>query len=80
LIWFYERAGEALRVETFFDRATDEYVLVINWSDRPVETERFGTITAFHTRVDRLEQRLVTEQWAPSAAPQILPDGWRGPI
>ena len=76
MIWLFERGREVLRLETRFDAAGDEYVLVVVWSDR-VETERFIDSAAFDSRLRALEQQLAAEQWVQVGSPTIVADGWR---
>ena len=80
MVWFYERSGGALRVETRFDSVTNEYVLEVAWPGRPVETERFSDTDAFEARVLALEGQLDAEHWKQVGSPEILPHGWRGAI
>ena len=80
MVWFYERSGGALRVETRFDSATNEYVLDVTWPGRPVSTERFIDTAAFESRILALERQLEAERWKQVGSPQILPHGWRGVI
>jgi hypothetical protein len=80
MIWFFARGNEAVRVETRFDNAAREYVLEIDWANRPPEIERFRDHAAFEARVVGIEARLRSESWAQVGGPEILPDGWRGPF
>ena len=80
MVWFYSRANDALRIETRFEEATNEYVLDVTWPGRPTETERFRDVEAFRARVLVLEARLDAERWKQVGGPQILPHGWRGVI
>jgi hypothetical protein len=80
MVWLYSRANEALRIETRFDSATNEYVLDVSWPGRPTETERFRDIDAFRSRVTVLEKELDAAQWAQVGSPEILPHGWRGSV
>ena len=77
MIWLFERGSEALRLETRYDNASDEYVLVVVWSDHRTETERFSEKTAFEARLQRLEERLAAEQWTQVGPPALVYDGWR---
>jgi hypothetical protein len=79
VIWFFQRNSQMLRLETRFDQAANEYVLVIGWDDRPEETERFRDLEPFRARVIELEGQLKAENWHQRGAPTIIPDGWRGP-
>ena len=73
----FERGQEALRLETRFDSVHGEYVLVVVWTDRPAETERYRERAAFDARVRALEQQLAAEHWTQVGSPTILADGWR---
>jgi hypothetical protein len=77
MIWLYERGREVVRLETRFDSGTNEYVLVVVWSDNRVKVERFNDPTAFNTRLRILEQQLATDHWVQAGAPTILADGWK---
>ena len=80
MVWFFAKGNEAVRVETRFDNASREYVLEIDWANRPLEAERFRDHAAFEARVASIEARLQAESWAQVGGPEILPDGWRGPF
>jgi hypothetical protein len=80
MVWFYKRADGALRIETRFDSATNEYVLEVAWPGRPVVTERVSDTAAFDSRVLALERQLEEENWQQVGSPEILPHGWRGVI
>jgi len=77
MIWLFERGREVLRLETRFDSASDEYVLVVVWSDNRIETERFADPAMFDFRLRTLEQELDSEQWVQVGAPTILSEGWK---
>lgn len=79
MIWLFERGNEVVRLETRFDKASAEYVVVIGWTDRPSETERFLDFAPFHARILGLEQKLHADHWTQIGGPTIIPDGWRGP-
>ena len=80
MVWFFARGNEAVRVETRFDNASREYVLEVDWANRPLEIERFREHAAFEARVADIEARLKADAFAQLGAPEILPDGWRGPF
>jgi hypothetical protein len=79
MIWLFERGNAIVRLETRFDKASDEYLVVIGWADRPSETERFRDFEQFHTRILALEHQLQADHWTQIGGPTIIPDGWRGP-
>ena len=78
MVWFYERPGASLRIETGLDAATGEYVLQVEGPGRPATTERFPDVHAFEARVLAIERQLTAERWAQVGGPEILPHGWRG--
>ncbi len=77
MIWIFGRGSEVLHLETRFDNARGEYLLVVVWADRPSETERYRERRAFDGRLRALEQQLAAEQWTQLGSPTILADGWR---
>ena len=80
MVWFFGRGNETVRVETRFDNASREYVVEIDWGNRPKETERYRELPAFEARVASVEAQLRAQSWAQIGGPEILPDGWRGPF
>ena len=79
MLWFFGKGDEVVRLETRFDRTSNEYVLVIAWANRPPETERFQQFAAFNDRIHALERQLHEAHWTLMAQPTLLKDGWRGP-
>ena len=80
MIWAFGRADEVLRLETRRDKGDGAYVVVIEWTDRPPETERYPDFQTYQARLRALETQLSAEHWTQLGDPKILPDGWRGPI
>ena len=78
MVWFYTRADDRVRLETRLD-ATNEYVVQVEWPDRPLVIERFPEASAFDVRVRAIEQQLEGERWE-LVGDEVLPHGWRGPI
>ena len=76
MIWLFERAAQAIRIETRFDRASGEYVLVTEERNGTRETERFRDAAAFRLRLKALEQQLESNHWT-RTGPFLLRDGWR---
>ena len=68
-----------MRVITRFDRASDEYVVEVEWPDRDKSVERFADYDAFNSRVQGLHIELIESSWMQQGAPGLLKDGWRGP-
>ena len=80
MIWSFERGDEVIRLETRVDNSRGEYILVIEWVQRPPETERFTDYEMYHARLLALESQLAADRWKLIGGPRILADGWRGPI
>ncbi|MGB7220035.1 MAG: hypothetical protein WBD07_14655 [Vicinamibacterales bacterium] len=76
MLWFFDRNDQHLRLETRYDNATSEYVLVVNWPDGREDTERFTDREAYRQRLAVMESRLEAERWMRHGPPVILPDGW----
>jgi hypothetical protein len=76
LLWFFDRHNQHLHVETRYDNATSEYVLMLRWPDGREDIERFLDREAYRQRLLALESRLETEQWVRHGPPIIVPDGW----
>ena len=80
MIWSFERGDEVIRLVTRIDNGKGDYVLVIEWAERSPETERFTDYAAYQARLLALERQLAADRWTLIGSPEILPDGWRGPI
>ena len=76
MLWTYERSKQTLRIETRFDNATNEYVLIIRRPDATEQVERFRDAASFKTRLDSLERQLDTEEWE-NRSVIALHDGWK---
>ena len=77
MVWLYERGLEDLHVETSFDKATKEYVLVLHRGLRHEMIERFRDAEVFGQRLEALERELTEAQWMPAGPPILLQDGWQ---
>lgn len=81
MVWLFERGAEVVRLATRYDEAAKEYTLAVEWTDGRSEKEAFTDLEAFHSRILSLERQLAAEHWTLRAgSPQILADGWRGPM
>jgi hypothetical protein len=81
MIWLFERGAEIVRLVTRYDEASKEYSVAIEWTDGRSERESFTDLVTFHSRILSLERQLAAEHWTLRAgSPQILADGWRGPM
>ncbi len=76
MLWTYERSNQMLRIETRFDNATKEYVLIVRRPDATEQVERFSDPASFQTRLDSLERQLDAEEWE-NRSVTALHDGWR---
>jgi hypothetical protein len=69
-----------MRVVTRFDNVAAEYVVEVEWPDRDPVVERYTDYGLFNDRVQRLQIELVESQWQQSGTPEVMGDGWRGPL
>jgi hypothetical protein len=76
MLWIYERSNQTLRIETRFDNATDEYVLITRRADGTEQIERFPDAPSFQVRLDGLERQLDAERWQ-NRSVIALHDGWK---
>lgn len=76
MIWFFERRDESLRVETRYDNATAEYVLVQE-ADHVQQVETFKDVVAFRQRLGALEAQLSEEHWTTLGPPVLVSEGWK---
>jgi hypothetical protein len=78
MIWMFERGGESLRLETRYDNATSEFVLIRHQLTGEPQVERFRDEMAFGQRLEVLEKQLTTEHWnLQQGGPVVLRDGWK---
>ena len=77
MIWLYERNTETLRLETRFDNATGEFVLIQHQPSGARVTERFRTEEEFGARLRALSASLDEQHWQHKGPPMILDDGWK---
>ena len=76
MLWFYRRDEDLITVETRFDEATSEYVLIMQTADHDQTIERFKDLRAFQDRLVRAEEQLAQDRWKQAGAPVFLLDGW----
>jgi hypothetical protein len=76
MLWIYRRGSDSLRVQTRFDKGTEEYVLVTYREDGTEREERFNDPDAFQTRLATFEAQLGRERWQ-SDCVRLLSDGWK---
>ena len=77
MLWIYQRGVEDLRIETSFDNATHEYLLVVFRGSDKTTSERFKDAAAFQLRLEALESDMANGNWRRLGDPIILPNGWK---
>jgi hypothetical protein len=77
MLWIYQRGGDVLRIETSFDNATNEYLLIIKRGQDDKRFERFKDAVSFQVRLESLENEIVQGYWKQVGDPIVLRDGWR---
>lgn len=80
MLWFFARGESRVRLVTWFDTATQEFVAEIQWPGQPVATQRFHDREAFRSHLVTVEQQLAEERWLAEGTPEILPSLWRGDV
>ena len=76
MLWIYERNNQTLQVETRFDAANKEYVLIIRSLEGTEQVERFPDAPSFQSRITSLERQLEAEHWETQSA-VAMHDGWK---
>ena len=47
MLWFFDRGAEVLEIETRYDNARSEFLVVVGYPDGSERTERFATLEDF---------------------------------
>ena len=68
MVWFFERDGETLRIDTTHDPALGEYVVTVRGADGSASAETFHDGVEFRHRLEALEQHLLADHWTPSGS------------
>ena len=76
MLWIYERNSQTLHVETRFDAANKEYLLIIRSLDGKEQIERFPDAASFQLRLSSLERQLETDHWQTHSTIAVH-DGWK---
>jgi len=76
MVWFFARQAEELSLETSYDNATHEYVLLVHRPGSGPQRETFPDIATFRERVIEMENRLKAERWTPVGGPVVIGDRW----
>jgi len=78
MIWMFERGKDSLRLETRYDNASAEFVLIRHQLTGDPQVERFGNEMAFRRRLEVLEQQLTADRWTlQEGGPILLREGWK---
>lgn len=75
MLWIYKRFSQTLQVQTRFDHAYKEYLLIIRPHGER-EVERFPDAASFRVRLGKLERQLEAEHWR-TRCPVAIRDGWQ---
>ena len=76
MVWFFERDGESMKLETRYDDENGEFVLITD-SATGRSIERFKGVGGFRLRLEALEKQLATANWLRRDGPLFLHDGWK---
>jgi hypothetical protein len=77
VIWFFERDGQRLQVETTHDKVTRRFALTIEGADGAPRAESFHSKNHFERRLKALERELLAERWTPTGSALIPPSSDR---
>lgn len=76
MVWLFERDEHAVRIETRYDEAAAEYLLIQEQKDGAQQVERFPDSDVFRARLQELEDQFVSGEWT-RTGPFLLRDGWK---
>jgi hypothetical protein len=76
MLWFYERDTQSIELETSYDQATREYVVLVRHPGGREEAERFADPESCRLWLVAFESRLENEQFVRRGPPVFLPYGW----
>lgn len=74
-----EQDEESLRLETRYDKATEEFMLILHRPDGSQQIERFTDTMIYRARFEVLEKQLRAEHWNAVRQPVLFKDGWKVP-
>ena len=77
MVYLFERASEAIRIETHYNRASQTYEIIWRRADGTSTREGFKGETSFRSRLDEIYSELEQENWRTIGPPQLQRDGWR---
>jgi len=68
MIWLFDRADEALSLETAYDNVSGQYLVTLRQPDGDCVVERFPNAETLERRLAALEQGLEADLWRRRAA------------
>jgi hypothetical protein len=77
VLWIYQRGPEHFHIETSFDNATQEYVVITTRDSHNAVSERFTDSESFRLRLESLEREMAGGRWNRVGKPMILANGWK---
>ena len=77
MMWLYQRDDEACLIETFFDNASQKYVVITAKGLPHEREERFADEEMFRTRLQILEHEMSAQRWTHRGPPVFLKDAWK---
>jgi hypothetical protein len=66
MLWFFAKGAARLRIVTWLDETTGEYVVEVQWPDRGVEIQRFETESRCSEYLSTFESELTANDWIPA--------------
>ena len=76
MMWFWSRDNRNLQLETRYDNAKCEFVIVLRDPDGRRDEERFQDVREFGQRLGEWEQQLRADRWQQAGMPLIDPSGF----
>lgn len=76
MVWLFERDEHAVRIETRYDEAAAQYLLIQDRREGAPRVESFTDADLFRARLQELEDEFVAGQWK-RTGPFLLRDGWK---
>jgi len=76
MLWIFDRDQETIRLHTFYDNETKQFVAVVTWSVGRREEARFDSLTTFRDWLKAFEVTLEEDRFTQKGPPIVLPEGW----
>ena len=77
MVYLFERASEALSIETHYNRTSKTYEIIWRRADGTSTQESFTGETSFRSRLEQIYSALEEQDWHSIGRPQVQRDGWR---